>query len=552
MTSYTRPHNFCKTLATSLGVGLVLVSSLFVANAADNTAQSANGVAPTAGKTFPVYFKQLDPQTAFHSPEGYCTIVILSETKPQEVLREPVTSSRKLYARLFSAERPIVLGDNFPTPPTMASWGQPITVMRLTEREEGKGFDTAIIDLNNNGDLSDDYVWRDLKVSSYRKFFGPFTLNLPQGTLSANSVIKPVMYLESGFLSAPRSYLNPETGKFVDFVGFAAIRNGWALTGTIDENKILQQVAFKDAYCDFAFTQTVSHREVVNDDLYFDNARKVSSIEFFPSDYVLRDYNNNGRFDCELPLNEAEPFGKYLHLGEKLYTWQLSNDLTKCTLIPVGNTIPMGTYTVSKTANKRTCVALVDGYTAPSAASGTYYGDNQFQLITLDNNTRQVQLPAGNYILSQFALRSKDANNIWAHLPLDCFSPRESISFQLKENEEFTTPWGEPIKLVVDAYHPNDTSKGETVQIYLRVVGKNGENYSTFSLYSPKTKTLTAMAGPRIEIICDEKPVGSHTFSSDFLGWWWQVPAELKGKKVKIIPVFEECPVQPVPLELQL
>ncbi|MBO4545619.1 MAG: hypothetical protein J5773_07550, partial [Verrucomicrobia bacterium] len=114
-------------------------------------------------ETFPLHFKKLDARTAFYSPEGYCTVVILSDKKPAELKKEPETLSKKLYARLFSSERPVVLRDNFPTPPTIASWGQPVTIMRLTEKEVGEGYDTAIIDLNNNGDLTDDPVLRDNK-----------------------------------------------------------------------------------------------------------------------------------------------------------------------------------------------------------------------------------------------------------------------------------------------------------------------------------------------------------------------------------------------------
>ena len=60
------------------------------------------------------------------------------------------------------------------------------------------------------------------------------------------------------------------------------------------------------------------------------------------------------------------------------------------------------------------------------------------------------------------------------------------------------------------------------------------------------------MNGPRVEILCEGKPVGSHVFSNDFLGWWWQIPEQLKGKKVLLVPVFNECPVHVQSLEIQL
>lgn len=505
-----------------------------------------------ATNTFPLHFKKLDARTAFYSPEGYCTVVILSETKPAELKKEPPAVSKKLYARLFSAERPLVLGDNFPTPPTMATWGQPVMIMRLTEKNLGEGFDTAILDLNGNGDLTDDPVLRDQQVVRYRKFFGPFTLPLPEGTLPKDSIVEPLMYLEAGFLSAPRSYMNPTTGKFIDFVGFAAIRNGWALEGTLDIPPVLQRVAFKDAYCDFTFSQDVSHREVLNDDLYFDNAKKVSSIEFFPSDYALRDYNNNGSYDCELPLNECEPYGKYIHLKDKLYTWQIAPDLKSFSLTPVEDSIPTGFYESANSADKRTQVALKTGYKTPTATTGTISGDGQWQLITLDGNTPKVQLPAGDYVLSQFALRSQDADRQIAHFPLSSFTSRESVSFSIPKEGSFQAAWGEPIKLTLDAYHPNDSTLGSTVQIYINVVGNKGETYSDFSVYQPRTRSMTPLRGPRVEILCEGKPIGSHQFTHDFLGWWWQVPADLKGKKVTLVPFFEECPVSPVPLEVQL
>ena len=210
---------------------------------------------------------------------------------------------------------------------------------------------------------------------------------------------------------------DPATGKFIDFVGFAAIRSGWVLEGTLDVPPLLQRVAFKDAYCEFAFSQEVSHREVLNDDLYFDGGRKVSSIEFFPSDYVLRDYNNNASFDCELPLNECEPYGKYIHIKEKLYTWQIAPDLQSFSVAPVEESLATGFFESARSSDKRTQVALKTGYQPPSATNGTFHGDGKWQLITIDANTRKVELPAGEYLLSQFALRSRDAERNIAHLP---------------------------------------------------------------------------------------------------------------------------------------
>ncbi len=90
------------------------------------------------------------------------------------------------------------------------------------------------------------------------------------------------------------------------------------------------------------------------------------------------------------------------------------------------------------------------------------------------------------------------------------------------------------------------------MQIYINVVGNKGETYSDFSVYQPKTHNMEPLKGPRVEILCEGKPIGSHQFTHDFLGWWWQVPAELKGKKVTLVPFFEECPVSPGPLEVQL
>jgi len=505
-----------------------------------------------ASGTFPLHFKKLDARTAFHSPEGYCTVVILSETKPPELLKEPPATSRKLYARLFSKERPVVFGDNFPTPPTMATWGQPVMIMRLTERTLGEGFDTVIIDLNGNGDLTDDPVLRDHKVSRYRKFFGPFTLPLPEGTLPQGSIIEPVMYLESGFLSAPRSYMDPATGKFIDFVGFAAIRSGWVLEGTLDVPPLLQRVAFKDAYCDFAFSQEVSHREVLNDDLYFDGGRKVSSIEFFPSDYVLRDYNNNASFDCELPLNECEPYGKYIHIKEKLYTWQIAPDLQSFSVAPVEESLATGFFESARSSDKRTQVALKTGYQPPSATNGTFHGDGKWQLITIDANTRKVELPAGEYLLSQFALRSRDAERNIAHLPLSGFGPREAISFTIAKDESFQADWGQPLKLTLNVCRPEGAESANTLQLYIDVTGKRGETYSDFSVYKPASRSMEPLTGPRVEILSGETPVGSHQFMHDFLGWWWQIPAELQGKKVTLVPFFEEFPVGPVPLEVQL
>jgi hypothetical protein len=71
----------------------------------------------------------------------------------------------------------------------MATWGQPVMIMRLTEKSLGEGYNTAILDLNAMGDLTDDPVLKDNQIARYRKFFGPFTLPLPEGTLPKDSIL---------------------------------------------------------------------------------------------------------------------------------------------------------------------------------------------------------------------------------------------------------------------------------------------------------------------------------------------------------------------------
>jgi len=501
--------------------------------------------------TFPIYSKTMDARTAFNTPEGYCSVVILKDTKPKELIKEPYIATKKFYGWLFSGESPVVLGDNYPTPDSTANWGQPKMLVCLRESSVGNGYDTAIIDLNMNNDLTDDPVFRDKKVCSYRKFFGPFLLSLPKNVVTANSEIRPYMYLETGFMGAPRVYTDPTTKEEVRFYGFAAVRQGWFLEGTVDMNGVLQKFAFKDSNCDFKFVPHVRHREILNDELYFDGGKKVSALEFFPDDYVLRDYSNNGVYECELPLGECDPLGKYILVGGKLNTLTISPDADSVTIEPVDSgKVQTGIFRVEKPSDKRTWVALSSGYTAPTEESGSFTGEDMWQLISIDYNVKESQLPVGDYVLSKFALRSMDSNGKIAHFPLDAFSERKTISFKIAENEAFTSCWGQPMSLSVEAYPPADQSA--TLQIYINLKGSNGECYTDFSVYDPVTYVVNSMNGPSLEILVNGASVGSHPFLNDYLGWWWKTPEELKGKEITLVPMFKEVPVKCIPLKTKV
>jgi hypothetical protein len=263
---------------------------------------------------------------------------------------------------------------------------------------------------------------------------------------------------------------------------------------------------------------------------------------------VLRDYNNNGSFDCELPLNECEAYGKYIHLKEKLYTWQIAPDLNSFSVTPVDETLPTGFYESAHSADKRTQVALKTGYETPTATTGTINGDGKWQLITLDGNTPKIQLPAGDYILSQFALRSQDADRQIAHFPLSSFTTRESVSFSIPKEGSFQAAWGEPIKLTLDAYHPNDSTLGSTVQIYINVVGTKAKRIRISPFISPKPAAWSRSRDRELKYFAKVNPL-AHTNLLKIPRVVVQVPAELKGKKVTLVPFFEECPVSPVPLK---
>jgi hypothetical protein len=91
-------------------------------------------------KDFPLEFKTLKPEEVKAFPGAFYTYGRLRNGRPEALKKEPKALGRQVFYGQLNEGKPNAF------------------VFRIEESKEGKGYDRLRIDLNQNGDLTDDPV----------------------------------------------------------------------------------------------------------------------------------------------------------------------------------------------------------------------------------------------------------------------------------------------------------------------------------------------------------------------------------------------------------
>ena len=118
----------------------------------------AVGAAATAsGEDFPLTFRTIPAKDVMSFPGGSGTYGQVGQAKPAKLRKEPKAMSRH---PLYGVCRDTPTGPAF--------------LFRLDESKgDGKGYDQLIVDMNQNGDLSDDTVAQRVVLATDRRVVSP-------------------------------------------------------------------------------------------------------------------------------------------------------------------------------------------------------------------------------------------------------------------------------------------------------------------------------------------------------------------------------------------
>ncbi|MCX6927290.1 MAG: hypothetical protein NT154_29410 [Verrucomicrobia bacterium] len=333
-------------------------------------------LATASAEEFPLTFRTIPAKDVMSFPGGYGASGQLRLVKPAGLKKEPKAVSRHPLYGEFRGRA-----------------GEASLVFRLDESKgNGKGYDQLIVDMNQNGDLTDDSAAEPVVLATDRKMpaqairqrlFGPIKTHA--GTMIAGE--RPVYYAEA-YINDPSSLrASQDIRNF--YAGQLRLKAGWFLDTTVELKGLKQRVGVYDADSntrlgDMPRPQTYS------------NAGEEQSWSFGPADALLVDVDGSGTFDRDIFDGEAFPYGPVLYLGVAPHKVALAPDFKSLRVEPW--TEPLAVVTLQPHGDQVKSVTL-----AKEAAQ------NQWQLIRAVVADGEVKVPPGNYRLYACELLGKGA-----------------------------------------------------------------------------------------------------------------------------------------------
>jgi hypothetical protein len=413
-----------------------------------------------SAEDFPLTFRTIAAKDVMAFPGGYGASASLQLTRPTAVKKEPkAVSPHPLYGQCQLAN-----GD------TLA--------FRLDESKgDGKGYDLLIVDLNHNGDLTDDSAAprvalpTDLKAASgtEQMLFGP--LEAPVDKMIAGG--RPVSFAHVYLYN--RRQLGPQASRSVNIpLGSFLLKAAWYLDTTVELNGVKQRVGVYDGDGNMRLGDMAKAQ--INR-----SGGQDSNWYFKGGDTWLVDANGSGAFENDPFQTESCPFGSILYLGTKPYKAGLASDCKSLRVEPWTEALAE----VALQPRGDQIRSLTVAWERPNG---------QWQLIRAGVADGKINVPPGNYRLYSCDLLGKGAPRDQVMASGSQRVPQKPFSFVAGKAN--TLRCGGPLEIKVtasrntsplallDLFSSDDsesTSKSSPVlRINANVSGAGGEVYSTY------------------------------------------------------------------------
>ncbi len=416
-----------------------------------------------SGEDFPLTFRTIPAKDVMSFPGNAGTSASLRSPKPSKLTREPkAMSSKALYGECADTR------------------GGAAFLVRLDESKgDGQGYDQLIVDMNQNGDLTDDPVAGRVVLATERQtstrdtlLFGP--IQTPAGKTFAGG--RPVYYAQVYLYQSSVSYALgdlPSSGRRAPNItsGQLTFKAGWYLDATVTLNGLKQKVGVLDGNSNLRLGD-VSQPSL-------STSRGEKTWYFRSGDSLLVDEDGSGAFENNVFQSEACPFGPILYLGAKPY---------KVTLAADGGSLRIGPWPQALAE-----VALQPhGDQVRNVTLAWERSGGQWELIRPGVANGKVQVPAGSYRLYACSLEGKDGTREPVMVSAMQRAVRTPVSFA--PGKANTLDCGAPLEIKVTATKARSGSVMATganpssrrpepqpmVRISASLTGAGGEVYSTY------------------------------------------------------------------------
>lgn len=421
---------------------------------------------------FPLEFKKLNGNEAMTFPGGSGLYGSLQAERPAGIGKEPpATSKHPLYCQL--------------------STGKKIICARIDESKgDGRGYDSLIVDMNRNGDLTDDSVAERIvepgRPSTQTEpeivLFGPVAAPDDKKLGESQLIYFVQAYIYARSAIAVRSASGTVLRNL--YLGQLRMRPGWYLETTVEVDGVSRKVGVLDENCSFRpeeMDQPTMYKNGGDENWYFQGG-----------DYFLVDNNNLGTFENSVGADEAVPFASILYLGAKPYKAVVAADCKSLSVEPW--TEPLAELDLKPHGDQVSSVQL-----AWEKAPGNW------QLLEPGIENGKAKVPPGNYRLCATSIKARMPSGDTVHLSgykrslqptikadadarteLKCGAPLE-IKVTVQRNTLSTAQDSGLLSRLGRLLWGSDQPLEELIQA--SVFGAGGETFSSFYLTS-KGQTL--------------------------------------------------------------
>ncbi len=261
---------------------------------------------------FPLKFETIPAQDVLEFPGGSGTYGMLALAKPGKIKNEPkAVSKRPLYGEC----RQMPSGPAF--------------VFRLDESKgTGKGYDRLIVDMNQNGDLTDDAVAEPVSLAGQPQVVSPSMEEALFGPISAPADKRiaggrPIYYAHLNVFNRQILASANATGRNL-FIGQMQFKAGWYLDTTVEMSGVKCKVGVFDGDSNLRLGDPWQPQT------YRPAAGGGESWYFQTGDSFLVDANGSGKFEADPFGSEFCPFGPVLYFGPTPYEASLAADTRPC------------------------------------------------------------------------------------------------------------------------------------------------------------------------------------------------------------------------------
>jgi hypothetical protein len=412
--------------------------------------------ASVSGENFPLTFRTIPAQDVMSFPGGSGTYGQVGLAKPAKLRKEPKVMSRH---PLYGLCRDTSSGPAF--------------LFRLDESKgDGKGYDQLIVDMNQNGDLTDDPVAQRAVLptdrrtaSSEQMLFGP--IQAPGDKALAGG--RPV-YFAQVYIFDRQLLTSGRTDQSI-MIGQLMLKAGWYLDTVVEINGLKQKVGVYDSDSNLRLGDVSRSQTFTN--------RGEETWYFRPGDTLLVDSDGLGTFANDVFQSNAHPFGPILYLGGKVCKVALAPDCKSLSVEPWKEALAE-------------VVLQPRGDQVRKVTLARQQPDGQWELIRPAVTDGKVMVPPGNYRLYASSLLGKGAPRDQVMVSGMQRVPQTPVS--IAAGKANTLDCGAPLDIKVTAVKSRSTSrdllaeatgdaKGSSdyvLRINANVAGAGGEVYSTF------------------------------------------------------------------------